>query len=123
MIFLLRKPPTHFKDFVVQYFRERAHTILLSCKAYISGHAKIGDPIPLVTAYSPNHPTYEVSQNFQSSMGELYPRLLDWFASKGASVENLRTQFQFPKPPASIKKKDGIAKKIFNTCMKLIGLK
>lgn len=41
MIYTIKKPPKHFEDFVVSHFRNRAHDILVACKAYMDG-AQVG---------------------------------------------------------------------------------
>ncbi|GAU33720.1 hypothetical protein TSUD_52530 [Trifolium subterraneum] len=37
MIYMMRKPPKNFEEFVVGHFYSRAHDILASCKAYMEG--------------------------------------------------------------------------------------
>ncbi|PIA61022.1 hypothetical protein AQUCO_00300507v1 [Aquilegia coerulea] len=121
MIFLIRKPPKHFEEFIVEHFREQAQTILLACKAYMSGHTKVGDIVQDETSSSP---AYRASKQFKTSMLDLYPRLLDWFASKGASVENLRIELKvLPKPAEEVveKRKDVKSKKMFISLKKLFG--
>ncbi|XP_011654074.1 probable ubiquitin-conjugating enzyme E2 25 isoform X1 [Cucumis sativus] len=41
MLFNIRRPPKHFEDFVRGHFYQRAHDILVACKAYING-AQVG---------------------------------------------------------------------------------
>ncbi|XP_040863161.1 probable ubiquitin-conjugating enzyme E2 25 [Glycine max] len=41
MIYIMRRPPKNFKDFVAGNFCSRAHDILVACKAYIDG-AQVG---------------------------------------------------------------------------------
>ncbi|XP_004295140.1 PREDICTED: uncharacterized protein LOC101302537 [Fragaria vesca subsp. vesca] len=41
MVYMMRRPPKHFEDFVVGHFRNRAHDILVACKAYMDG-AQVG---------------------------------------------------------------------------------
>ncbi|PRQ31288.1 putative aminoacyltransferase, E1 ubiquitin-activating enzyme [Rosa chinensis] len=41
MVYMMRRPPKHFEDFVVGHFRDRAHDILVACKAYMDG-AQVG---------------------------------------------------------------------------------
>ncbi|KAE8125819.1 hypothetical protein FH972_020590 [Carpinus fangiana] len=41
MIYTMRRPPKHFEDFVLGHFCNRAHDILVACKAYMDG-AQVG---------------------------------------------------------------------------------
>ncbi|XP_028793070.1 probable ubiquitin-conjugating enzyme E2 26 isoform X3 [Neltuma alba] len=41
MMYVMRKPPKHFEDFVAGHFCTRAHDILVACKAYMDG-AQVG---------------------------------------------------------------------------------
>ncbi|CAL9130869.1 unnamed protein product [Musa textilis] len=42
MLYLLRRPPMHFEDFVKDHFRRRGHYILKSCEAYYTRGCSIG---------------------------------------------------------------------------------
>ncbi|CAL9158497.1 probable ubiquitin-conjugating enzyme E2 23 [Musa acuminata AAA Group] len=42
MLYLLRRPPTHFEDFVKDHFRRRGHYILKACEAYYTRGCLIG---------------------------------------------------------------------------------
>ncbi|KAI3843734.1 hypothetical protein MKX03_018387 [Papaver bracteatum] len=44
MLEVMQKPPKDFEFFVAQHFRDRSHTILRACLAYIDGE-KVGGPI------------------------------------------------------------------------------
>ncbi|KAJ6878115.1 ubiquitin-conjugating enzyme E2 38 [Populus alba x Populus x berolinensis] len=37
MMYTLRRPPKHFEDLVIGHFQNRAHNILVACKAYADG--------------------------------------------------------------------------------------
>ncbi|XP_024959703.1 uncharacterized protein LOC112500439 [Cynara cardunculus var. scolymus] len=37
MVYIMKKPPKHFEGFVIAHFRDRAHAILMSGKAYCKG--------------------------------------------------------------------------------------
>ncbi|KAJ7948651.1 Ubiquitin-conjugating enzyme like [Quillaja saponaria] len=41
MVYMMRRPPKHFEDFVAGHFCNRAHDILVACKAYMDG-AQVG---------------------------------------------------------------------------------
>lgn len=41
MMYMIRRPPKNFEDFVVGHFCSRAHDILVACKAYMDG-AQVG---------------------------------------------------------------------------------
>ncbi|KAF9594605.1 hypothetical protein IFM89_034227 [Coptis chinensis] len=119
MIHLLKKPPKHFEEFVNEHFRAKAETILVACKAYMAGEVKVGD---VVHSENPSSPVYRVSQRFQTSMHDLYPLLLNWFADKGAPVEKYRAEVQFlSKSGVIMKRGDGIAKKSFAKLKRLFG--
>ncbi|KAI3932362.1 hypothetical protein MKW92_012445 [Papaver armeniacum] len=90
MVCVLNKPPNHFQEFVVDHFRNRAETILIACKAYISGHIQIGDH--LVDATSTTAATRKkgskTTKIFQSLMGEFYPTLVKAFIKNGSPLES-----------------------------------
>ncbi|KAI3702856.1 hypothetical protein L6452_28609 [Arctium lappa] len=37
MAYTMKNPPKHFEDLVIEHFRDRAHAILMACKAYCKG--------------------------------------------------------------------------------------
>ncbi|KAK4255800.1 hypothetical protein QN277_008749 [Acacia crassicarpa] len=41
MMYVMKKPPKHFEDFVAGHFCNRAHDVLVACKAYMDG-AQVG---------------------------------------------------------------------------------
>eukprot|EP00245_Coleochaete_scutata_P016522 TRINITY_DN7742_c0_g2_i1.p1 TRINITY_DN7742_c0_g2~~TRINITY_DN7742_c0_g2_i1.p1 ORF type:complete len:329 (+),score=83.34 TRINITY_DN7742_c0_g2_i1:71-988(+) len=83
ILYLLRRPPQHFEDFVKNHFRERAAKILWACDAYLSG-ATVGslpDKIPegggVPAAASQSDGT---STGFKLMLTKLRVRLAEAFA-------------------------------------------
>ncbi|KAF8387656.1 hypothetical protein HHK36_026310 [Tetracentron sinense] len=86
MLYVLRKPPKHFGDFVVAHFRDRAQVILLACKAYMNGHVKVGGRRECGSFSSSSSSVSVVSNKFKGLMLNLYPELIAAFTRNGASV-------------------------------------
>ncbi|PIA41752.1 hypothetical protein AQUCO_02200289v1 [Aquilegia coerulea] len=103
MMFLLHRPPQHFQALVNEHFREQGLIIVSACMAYVGGQVKVGDPVVLGATSSSCG--YKVSKKFRKSMLHLCPKLLDWFASKGASVENFKAEPLFITDATTVVKK------------------
>ncbi|OVA16152.1 Ubiquitin-conjugating enzyme [Macleaya cordata] len=89
MLALLNRPPKHFEEFVGQYFRDRAETILIACKAYIGGRVRVGDSLENSTTTTTTTTTTVASKTkFQNSMGIMYSKLVKAFIKNGSSLEN-----------------------------------
>ncbi|KAL5714631.1 (E3-independent) E2 ubiquitin-conjugating enzyme [Ranunculus cassubicifolius] len=119
MRLLLRRPPKHFEEFINEYFREQAQSILFACKAYVDGRAKVGHVVQNGISSSS---TYQASKTFKTSMRTLCPLLLESFELKGAPVENFKAELIFTKvrpEPVVQRKKDGMAKKIVSKLKKI----
>ncbi|OVA12368.1 Ubiquitin-conjugating enzyme [Macleaya cordata] len=90
MLAVLNKPPKHFEEFVGQYFRDRAETILIASKAYIDGKVKVGHHIQIENTASSSFSSTvsgESNKKFQDSMGIIYSKLLLAFIKNGSSLE------------------------------------
>nr|CAD1823624.1 unnamed protein product [Ananas comosus var. bracteatus] len=98
MLFSLRNPPEHFKDFVAGHFRNCGHSILLACKAYLNG-VEVGSNIEKA-AQKANEGRRSHSAMFKSSLNKLFDDLLMEFSVKGADCDDFLAQ----------KVKDGAAK-------------
>ncbi|XP_058101034.1 uncharacterized protein LOC131245524 isoform X2 [Magnolia sinica] len=82
--------PPHFEDFVAGHFRQRAHTILQACKAYMDG-TQVGSPVGEVKGHSNGEVKDEnegnmttCSSNFKTHLGQIFPRLLVALTDNGA---------------------------------------
>ncbi|KAH6764279.1 ubiquitin-conjugating enzyme 25 [Perilla frutescens var. hirtella] len=76
MLYSMQRPPKHFEDFVVGYFRKNARYILVSCVAYMNG-AQVG----CLTAGKADQ---RCSEHFRSSVGAIVIRLVKKFTEIGA---------------------------------------
>ncbi|XP_058101033.1 putative ubiquitin-conjugating enzyme E2 38 isoform X1 [Magnolia sinica] len=90
MMYTLKRPPKHFEDFVAGHFRQRAHTILQACKAYMDG-TQVGSPVGEVKGHSNGEVKDEnegnmttCSSNFKTHLGQIFPRLLVALTDNGA---------------------------------------
>ncbi|GLU01507.1 hypothetical protein SLE2022_188140 [Rubroshorea leprosula] len=95
MMLLIKRPPKNFEGFVMKYFRDRSSFILLACKAYKNGSAKIG--------YC-NHQCESSScvlEKFKKLMKQQYPELVVTFSRTGASLGNFVEQVTVGKKTAA----------------------
>lgn len=85
MMYLLRRPPMLFEDFVKEHFRRRGHYILKACEAYM-GDCTIGsltkDASP--TEKSKEHPC---SLGFKIMLSKILPRLISAFKEIGLDCQ------------------------------------
>ncbi|KAK9086270.1 hypothetical protein Syun_028664 [Stephania yunnanensis] len=70
MIFLLSRPPSHFKGFVAQHFKDRAEAVLMNCRACLE--------------VSSNR--RKASKRFAAGMDVVYPQLVTAFEKNGSSL-------------------------------------
>eukprot|EP00268_Persea_americana_P038429 TRINITY_DN38012_c0_g1_i2.p1 TRINITY_DN38012_c0_g1~~TRINITY_DN38012_c0_g1_i2.p1 ORF type:complete len:485 (-),score=104.47 TRINITY_DN38012_c0_g1_i2:317-1771(-) len=84
MLYTLRKPPKHFEDFVMGHFRQRAHAILESCRAYMDG-TQVGHP--RVMAQDANKGRRGCFSNFKNQLEQMFPMLLVAFTDNGADCK------------------------------------
>lgn len=87
----------HFEDFVVGHFRQRAHAILESCKAYMEG-AQVGSPLG-VTEPDANKSHESCSSKFKTQLDQMFPMLLVAFTDNGADCR----KFLPEKPDTTLK--------------------
>ncbi|KAK9938114.1 hypothetical protein M0R45_014871 [Rubus argutus] len=78
MVYMMKKPPKHFEDFVIGHFRNRAHDILGACKAYMDG-AQVGC---LVKGQVQGK--RRCSEEFKHSVAGFLPILVKQFTQIGA---------------------------------------
>ncbi|XP_015883171.3 putative ubiquitin-conjugating enzyme E2 38 [Ziziphus jujuba] len=130
MLFLLRRPSKNFEDFTAEYFRNRANEILTACRAYASGHVRVGY-YRNDGSSSSSMSTSDVSEKFKGLMKQLYPELVAAFrrtgASLGTAVEHLEvekntTPFRLVKERET-KGGNDIAKKVIGKIKMVLGLK
>lgn len=88
MLYVLLKPPNHFRELVTTHFRENAPAILLACQAYVNGDVPVGHEVKDTGSSS----AYGVSTNFTTSMNNLLPQLLAQFQRTGASVDSFKRE-------------------------------
>ncbi|KAJ0986101.1 hypothetical protein J5N97_004457 [Dioscorea zingiberensis] len=87
MLYSVRRPLDHFKDFVVQHFTNRGPAILVACNAYMQGAqvgCLVGDGVQDVDVGDKS-----CSEQFKSSLKGLFDQLLKEFRAIGADVEQL----------------------------------
>ncbi|GKV03316.1 hypothetical protein SLEP1_g15642 [Rubroshorea leprosula] len=95
MMLLIKRPPKYFKGFVMKHFRDQSSFILLACKAYKNGSAKIG--------YC-NHQCESSScvlEKFKKLMKQQYSELVVMFSRTGASLGNFVEQVNVGKKTAA----------------------
>ncbi|KAJ3690378.1 hypothetical protein LUZ61_019542 [Rhynchospora tenuis] len=85
MLYLLKRPPQHFEDFVKDHFRRRGFYILKACRAYLQGFA-IGS---LTSDASPTEKSREhsCSLGFKLYLTKLLPRLFSSLRDIGVNCD------------------------------------
>lgn len=79
MLYLLHKPPKHFKELVEEHFSQRCKYILLACKAYMEGAA-----VGTASGCKENGENSNgCSVGFKIMLAKLFPKLVEAFSSKG----------------------------------------
>ncbi|XP_050368961.1 LOW QUALITY PROTEIN: uncharacterized protein LOC126787070 [Argentina anserina] len=82
MVYMMKRPPKYFEDFVHRHFRNHAHEILAACKAYMDG-AQVGDPVKgLVQVVNGNQ---ICSRVFKNSLAAFLPILVKELTQIGAN--------------------------------------
>ncbi|XP_040991299.1 putative ubiquitin-conjugating enzyme E2 38 [Juglans microcarpa x Juglans regia] len=135
MLFLLRRPPRNFEEFVARHFRDLGDRIVRACNAYRTGTVRVGyyGDFGSSSSSSSSSTSIDVSDRFKASVQKLYPELVTAFHRVGASVgnfvERLKVEIQTPPPPskaqevANLQRGVGIAKKVLGGITKILGLK
>lgn len=85
MLYILRRPPMHFEDFVKSHFRKRGHYILKACEAYLQGNVvgTLTDDA-CTTDRSKEHSS---SVGFKLALGKILPRLITALKETGADCD------------------------------------
>jgi len=85
MLYILRRPPLHFEDFVKSHFRKRGHYILKACEAYLQGNV-----VGTLTddACTTNRSTeHSSSVGFKLALAKILPRLITALKEHGADCD------------------------------------
>ncbi|KAL6847812.1 hypothetical protein ACP4OV_021940 [Aristida adscensionis] len=85
MLYILRRPPMHFEDFVKSHFCKRGHYILKACEAYLQGNVvgTLTDDA-CTTERSKEHSS---SVGFKLALGKILPRLIAALKDTGANCD------------------------------------
>ncbi|KAL5572963.1 hypothetical protein UlMin_022560, partial [Ulmus minor] len=91
MMYTMRRPPKHFEDFVLGHFINRAHDILVACKAYMDG-AQVGCLVK-GGVQDLDAGDKSCSKNFRDSLAKFVPTLVKEFTRIGVEdCENFYLQ-------------------------------
>ncbi|KAH7690018.1 ubiquitin-conjugating enzyme E2 O protein [Dioscorea alata] len=88
MLYLLRRPPMHFEDFVKDHFRRRGLHILKACEAYMDGC--------MIASLTTNASMTEKSREQPCSIGfklmlaKMIPRLVSAFSELGVDCDQFK---------------------------------
>ncbi|XP_061368339.1 probable ubiquitin-conjugating enzyme E2 25 [Gastrolobium bilobum] len=82
MVYLIRRPPKNFEDFVVGHFCSRAHDILVACKSYMDG-AQVGCLVK-GGVQDVDQGDKSCSKHFKNSLGAYVGMLVREFTQIGA---------------------------------------
>ncbi|KAM0880114.1 hypothetical protein ACQ4PT_027962 [Festuca glaucescens] len=82
MLYILRRPPMHFEDFVKNHFCKRGHYILKACEAYLQGDV-VGTLNDDASSTDRNK-EYSCSMGFKLALGKILPRLIAALKDIGA---------------------------------------
>ncbi|KAK9284363.1 hypothetical protein L1049_023534 [Liquidambar formosana] len=80
MMYTLRRPPRHFEDLVAGHFRNRAHDILVACKAYTEG-VPVGS---VVGVQGHNEVERNGSSDFRAAVTRMINMLVTNFTKNGS---------------------------------------
>ncbi|KAL4361735.1 hypothetical protein GQ457_04G005630 [Hibiscus cannabinus] len=83
MIYTLRKPPKHFKDFVTGHFRNRALDILVACQAYKEG-ARVGSVVLKDGVADPTKLAHGSSEEFKVTIPKMMNVVAREFVKNGS---------------------------------------
>ncbi|XP_020583288.1 putative ubiquitin-conjugating enzyme E2 38 [Phalaenopsis equestris] len=90
MLYSLRRPPTHFEDFVAGHFRNHGRNILVACRAYTQG-AQVGCVVGN-GVQDVDQGDKSSSSTFQNNLSTLFEQLLMEFTVKGADCDMFLAQ-------------------------------
>lgn len=82
MLYILRRPPMHFEDFVKNHFCKRGQYILKACEAYLQGDV-VGTLNDDACSTEKNK-EYSCSMGFKLALGKILPRLVTALKDIGA---------------------------------------
>ncbi|XP_027928694.1 probable ubiquitin-conjugating enzyme E2 25 [Vigna unguiculata] len=106
MMYMIRRPPKNFEDFVKGHFCSRASDILVACKAYMEG-AQVGCLVK-GGVQDVDEGDRSCSQNFKQSLAGYMNMLVKEFAQTGAKdIEKFLTLPPPPPPTVPVKKPSG----------------
>ncbi|KAH7283755.1 hypothetical protein KP509_34G022600 [Ceratopteris richardii] len=87
MLYLIRRPPMHFEDFVKDHFRRRGPFILRACHAYMQG-SPVGSLADDGTVSHLSRKDLEQSTvGFRIMLAKIIPRLISAFKETGACCD------------------------------------
>lgn len=78
MLFLLRHPPKHFEEILVEHLRRRSQSVLSACQAYMEGA-----PAVLECRKAEHADRKSSSTGFKIMLAKLFPKLVESFSEKG----------------------------------------
>lgn len=97
MLYLIRRPPTHFEEFVREHFKHRGPRILKACLAYLQG-SPVGSLTDDGAVSSLGGKDLEQSTiGFRLMLSKIIPRLFAAFKEVGACCEPYEQQFNASK--------------------------
>ncbi|XP_010922564.1 probable ubiquitin-conjugating enzyme E2 23 [Elaeis guineensis] len=96
MLYLLRRPPMHFEEFVRDHFRRRGHYILKACEAYMEG-CVIGS-LTKDACKTEKSREHSCSVGFKLTLAKILPRLIMAFKEVGVDCH----QFEHLQKPENI---------------------
>ncbi|WOK94673.1 putative ubiquitin-conjugating enzyme E2 23 [Canna indica] len=99
MLYLLRRPPMHFEDFVKDHFRRRGHYILKACEAYMGG-CVIGS-LTMDASVTEKSREYSCSVGFKLTLAKILPRLIHAFNEVGADCHQFERLLKSENPTES----------------------
>lgn len=92
MLYLIRRPPTHFEEFVGEHFKQRGPSILKACLAYMQG-APVGSLEDDGSVSSLSNKEMEQSTvGFRLMLAKILPRLIAAFKEVGAHCDAYEQQ-------------------------------
>ncbi|WOL14577.1 putative ubiquitin-conjugating enzyme E2 24 isoform X2 [Canna indica] len=82
MLYILRRPPKHFEELVLEHFTRTSHHILSACKAYLEG-AQVGHAHENGDEEETNKCQINCSTGFKIMLTKLFPKLVSGFSERG----------------------------------------
>lgn len=82
MLYILRRPPMHFEDFVKSHYCKRGHYILKACEAYLQGN--VVGTLTDDACSTERSKEHSCSMGFKLALGKILPRLITALKDTGA---------------------------------------